>query len=156
MIPILWRSAVVTTVSPGHVHCCMHLVSRIHLKVWMLIVPTCDWWQVASAANSILKSAAHSPFFGRMNRLLEELRGISIKRWLKTAWRTIGRSEKNVVIEDDWTCEVSNYSCLSRTEKPHFLEGAVPQSVKQVNIPLMKLNQMYKKKIQKALLPCLG
>ena len=57
---ILWRSAVVTTVSPGHVHSCMHLVSGIHLKVWMLIVPTCDWWQVASAGNSIPKSAAQA------------------------------------------------------------------------------------------------
>ena len=34
---IIWGSAVVTTVSPGHVNSCMNLVSGIHLKVWMPI-----------------------------------------------------------------------------------------------------------------------
>ena len=79
---ILWRSAVITTVSPGHVHSCMHLVSEIHLKVWMPIVPTCDWWQVASAGNSIPKSAAQA-ITGLQSLLLQHKQAIrGTKRYI--------------------------------------------------------------------------
>lgn len=57
---LMLRRSAVATVNSRRVHSYTHLAAKSHLKVWMLIVPTCNSLLVVSAARGIPQKAAQA------------------------------------------------------------------------------------------------